>query len=166
MPLLSNLSMLFLILANAGGAWALVAKFALPVWVALKGAAVALAGAISWPIVAIIAIIAVIATVITYFGWWDDILNAIVGTIKWLFQCMVDLINLLMTGTWYERLGALGSLISGPAGWAARGMTSSEIGNTNRSDQTFNQTFNIEKTADAEDVVDIVNDDMAYNLGG
>ena len=166
MPLLSNLSMAFLILANVGGAWALVAAKGAAIMKVLTGAATLVAGAIAtigWPITLIIAAIAV---VITYFGWWDDILNVIIGTLRWMNDMVQNLVNLLMTGTWLERLGALMSIATGPIGWAVGGTLAGDRGTTTQSDQTFNQTFNIEKTADAEDVVDIVNDDMTYNLGG
>jgi|LGVF01.2.fsa_nt_gb hypothetical protein len=166
MPLLSNLSMAFLILANVSGAWALVAKFALPIWVAIKAAAIAVAAAIGTVSAPIWLAIAAVAIIITYFGWWDDILRIVIGTLKWMNDMVQSLINLLMTGTWLERAGALLSLVSGPIGWAVGGTLAGDRGTTTKSDQTFNQTFNISETADAESVIDIVNDDMTYNLSG
>jgi hypothetical protein len=49
----------------------------------LVGAITSLAAVVGWPVVVIGALTAAVGGVITYFGWWDDIMNAVTGTLSW-----------------------------------------------------------------------------------
>lgn len=169
MPLLSILAAGMYAIAMASGVAGPVLDILLLIFGALKFVVLALAAALGAPVWAIAAIIAAIVLVISYFGWWDDIINGLIDTLKFMYDCVANLINLLMTGTWLERLGAITSLISGPVGWTIGGTLAGDRGRTSKTDITQSTTINVgevNSVADWDEVMERGVSEMNNSIAG
>ena len=169
MPILSVLAAGIYAIAMAAGLAGPVLDILLLVFGAIKVVAIAVGGVLAGLSAPILILIAAVAIVITYFGWWDDILRIIIGTVTWLYQCFRNLIDLLSTGTWLERAGALLSISAGPVGWAVGGTLAGDRGRTSKTDITQSTTINVgevNNVSDWEDVMERGVSEMNNSVAG
>lgn len=169
MPLLSILAAGTYAIAMAAAVAGPFIDVLLVLFSAAKIVVLALAAALGAPVWAIVAVIAAIVAVITYFGWWDDILRIIIGTITWLYQVFRNLIDLLMTGTWLERAGALLSIATGPIGWVVGGTLAGDRGRTSKTDINQSTTINVgevNNVSDWEEVMERGVSEMNNSVAG
>ncbi len=98
-----------LIAAAAFATYGGVAGFAAAATGALATAVGILTAPISGTALAIAALIGAVAGIITYFGWWDDILGALIGTWNTIVGVVEWAINTFLS--LYDALGLLGPVL-------------------------------------------------------